>query len=50
MMSKAGYVPSHRLVESPLRNVSIKLIDTERALNAGEKWSRTFDKTLKGMQ
>jgi iron(III) transport system substrate-binding protein len=50
MMSKAGYVPSHRLVESPLRNVAIKLIDTEKALDAGEKWSRTFDKTVKGLQ
>ena len=47
-MSRAGYVPTHRDVPSPLKNLPIKLIDTERALNAGEKWTRAFDKTFKG--
>lgn len=49
-MSKSGYVPTNRNVDSPMKNVSIKLIDTDKALNAGEKWSRIFDKIIKGVQ
>lgn len=48
-MSKSGYVPTHRNVESPLKNISIKLIDTEKVMNAGDKWSRTFDKIIKAV-
>lgn len=48
-MSKSGYVPTHRNIESPLKNISIKLIDTEKAMNAGDKWSRTFDKIIKAV-
>ncbi|MDB5761048.1 MAG: putative transporter substrate-binding protein [Herminiimonas sp.] len=49
-MSKSGYVPTNRNVDSPMKNVPIKLIDTDKVLNAGEKWSRTFDKIIKGVQ
>jgi iron(III) transport system substrate-binding protein len=47
-MSRAGYVPTHRNVDSPLKNLTIKLIDTDQALNAGEKWASTYDKVLRG--
>ena len=50
LMSKSGYVPTHRNVESPLKNISLTLIDTDKALNAGEKWSRIFDRTIKAGQ
>ena len=49
-MSKSGYVPTNRNVDSPMKNISIKLIDADKALNAGEKWSRIFDKIIKGVQ
>ena len=49
-MSKSGYVPTNRNVDSPMKNIPIKLIDADKALNAGEKWSRIFDKIIKGVQ
>ncbi len=47
-MAKSGYVPTSRNVDSPMKNVTIKLIDTESALNAGDKWSSLFEKVIKG--
>lgn len=47
-MGKSGYVPTHKNVDSPMKNVALKLIDTDKALNAGEKWSSLFDKVVKG--
>lgn len=47
-LSKSGYVPTNRTVDSPLKNVSIQLIDTDKALNAAQKWSLTFDEVIKG--
>jgi iron(III) transport system substrate-binding protein len=49
-MSKSGYVPTHRNVDSPLKNVPIKLVDVNKVLEAGEQWSRTFDRIMKGMK
>jgi iron(III) transport system substrate-binding protein len=47
-MARSGYVPTSRNVESPMKNVTIKLIDTESALNAGDKWRSQFEKVIKG--
>ncbi len=48
LMAKNGYVPTHRGVESPLKQVTIKLVDTEAALNAADKWAATFEAIIKG--
>ena len=49
-MSRSGYVPSSRNVDSPLKKIPIKLVDTDKALDAQEKWSATFDKVIKGIR
>jgi iron(III) transport system substrate-binding protein len=49
-MSKFGYVPTSSKVESPLKNVTLKLINTDQALDNSEKWSRTYEKVIKGGQ
>lgn len=48
MLGKSGYVPTSRNVESPMKNVSIKLVDPDQVLSAGDKWSRTFDRIING--
>ena len=49
-MSKSGYVPTNRNVDSPMKNVPLKLIDTVKALDSREKWSSTFDKIIQGVK
>lgn len=49
-LSKSGYVPTNRNVDSPMKNVPIKLIDTGKALDSREKWSSTFDKIIQGVK
>lgn len=49
-MSKNGYVPTNRNVDSPMKNVPIKLIDTGKALDAQAKWSASFDRVIKGVK
>jgi iron(III) transport system substrate-binding protein len=48
MLSNSGYVPTNRNVESPMKNVQLKLVDPDQVLSAGDKWSRTFDRVIKG--
>jgi iron(III) transport system substrate-binding protein len=47
-MSKSGYVPTSRNVESPLKKIPIKLIDSSKALDNSEKWTSAFNKIIKG--
>jgi iron(III) transport system substrate-binding protein len=49
-MSKRGYVPTSRNVESPLKKIPIKLIDSSKALDNSEKWTAAFNKTIKGVK
>jgi iron(III) transport system substrate-binding protein len=49
-MSKRGYVPTSRNVESPLKKIPIKLIDSSKALDNSEKWTADFKKTIKGVK
>ena len=50
LMSKSGYVPTDRNVASPVKNIPIKLIDTEKMLDSEEKWTNTFNKVIKGVK
>jgi len=49
-MSKLGYVPTDRQVVSPMKDVELKLVDTDKALEAGEKWTVIFDNTMRGVR
>ncbi|RXZ30938.1 extracellular solute-binding protein [Oxalobacteraceae bacterium CAVE-383] len=49
-MSKSGYVPTSRNVESPLKKIPIKLIDSSKALDNSEKWTSAFNKIIKGVK
>ena len=49
-MSKSGYVPTSRNVESPMKKIPIKLIDSSKALDNSEKWTSAFNKTIKGVK
>jgi iron(III) transport system substrate-binding protein len=49
-MSKSGYVPTSRNVESPMKKIPIKLIDSSKALDNSEKWTAAFNKTIKGVK
>ena len=49
-MSKSGYVPTNRNVESPMKTIPIKLIDSSKALDNNEKWLAAFNKIVKGVK
>ena len=46
LLADASFVPTSRLLPSPLGTLQIKLIDPVRALDQNEKWEKTFDEMI----
>jgi iron(III) transport system substrate-binding protein len=49
-LSKSGYVPTNKNVESPMQKIPLKLVDTNKALDNSEKWTAAFNKIVKGVK
>jgi iron(III) transport system substrate-binding protein len=49
-LSKSGYVPTNKNVESPMKKTPLKLVDTNKALDNSEKWTAAFNKIFKGVK
>jgi iron(III) transport system substrate-binding protein len=49
-LSKSGYVPTNKNVESPMKKTPLKLVDTGKALDNSEKWTAAFNKIVKGVK
>jgi iron(III) transport system substrate-binding protein len=49
-LSKSGYVPTSRNVESPMKKIPLKLVDYDKALDNSEKWTSAFNKIIKGVK
>jgi iron(III) transport system substrate-binding protein len=50
MMAKINYVPTSRNVDTPMKNIKLKLIDASQALDSQEKWTAAFNRIIKGMK
>ena len=46
LLAEAQFVPASRLVDSPMRQVPMKLIDPAKALDQQDRWQKLFDETI----
>jgi iron(III) transport system substrate-binding protein len=47
LLVERGFVPVRKDIESPLKNVPIKVIDAALVLDEGEKWQRLYNEIIK---
>lgn len=46
LLADASFVPTSKLIEHPLSNVPMKMLDPARALDMQEKWLKQFDEMI----
>ena len=50
VLSDMAYIPATRQVDSPLRNLRVRVVDPVEVLDENDKWSKLYEDTLRGVR